>query len=513
MSVRNVTSNWNHLVTLSPWPVLVSIMLMNIAIGLVLQLQFYLKGEWIIKSGLLMGTLIVILWWRDIRRESYYIGDHTKGVVRGLKWGMVLFIVSEVIFFIGFFWAFFHSSLSPSIELGNIWEGLEGIDNKEVRLLNTIILLLSGGIITMAHHRIKGHDQGRIWLELVILCGILFIILQYIEYKNGQVSISDGVYGSTLYILTGLHGLHIIIGTIYIIIGRMRLKELTNEHHVVLETGIWYWHFVDVVWLFLYVIVYCWGSPVDERHQKEWIENVTTNINMNSPEPYKKLFQDPGSLELREMINLHDNIMYYLIIILIVVTWLIIKGVILESPKKSSTKISKKYLRHGTNLEIIWTILPGIILILIAIPSFKLLYLIDEIGNVEMTIKVIGKQWYWTYEYSDYEIEPFDSYMIPTTDLTKGQLRLLEVDERLILPTHKKIRFIITGGDVIHSFSIPALGIKMDAIPGRLNSISTIIEKEGIYYGNCSELCGTNHYGMPIVIEAKEVDKFISSIA
>ena len=137
----------------------------------------------------------------------------------------------------------------------------------------------------------------------------------------------------------------------------------------------------------------------------------------------------------------------------------------------------------------------------------------DEIGIREITIKVIGKQWYWIYEYSDNSEEKIiESYMLPEEELKEGELRLLEVDNRLILPVKKNIRFIITGGDVIHSFAIPSLGIKMDGIPGRLNSISTIIEKEGTYYGQCSEICGVNHYGMPIVIDTVSLEKYISYI-
>lgn len=201
--------------------------------------------------------------------------------------------------------------------------------------------------------------------------------------------------------------------------------------------------------------------------------------------------------------------MYYLIIITVIVLWIIIVGIIMDKEK-----ISKKYETHGTAIEIIWTVIRGIILIIIALPSFKLLYLIDEIGSSEITVKVIGKQWYWVYEYSDYEEDKsIESYMIPTEELSIGQLRLLEVDNRLVLPIRKNIRLIVTAGDVIHSFAVPSLGIKMDAIPGRLNGVGTIIEKEGVYYGNCSELCGVNHYGMPIVIEAVNEEKYIESIS
>jgi len=183
------------------------------------------------------------------------------------------------------------------------------------------------------------------------------------------------------------------------------------------------------------------------------------------------------------IVNLHNWILFYLIMISIFVSWFLI--VIIREYNVSKHPISNKKLKDGTLIEIIWTITPALILITIALPSFKLLYLMDEILDPTITIKTIGRQWYWEYEYNDYK-EPeinFESYMIPTDDLQDGQLRLLEVDNRLILPSLISIRVIVTAADVLHSWTIPALGVKIDAIPGRLNQTSLYIKRNGVYYG------------------------------
>ena len=171
-----------------------------------------------------------------------------------------------------------------------------------------------------------------------------------------------------------------------------------------------------------------------------------------------------------------------------------------------------KYLFEGTLIEIIWTLIPAGILVFIAFPSLKLLYLMDEAIDPALTIKVIGHQWYWSYEYSDYgpETIEFDSYMIPTSDLKTGDLRLLEVDNRLIVPIQTQVRVLVTAADVLHSFAVPSLAIKIDAVPGRLNQTNFFIKRPGVFYGQCSEICGANHSFMPIVIEAVSLDKYIS---
>ena len=235
----------------------------------------------------------------------------------------------------------------------------------------------------------------------------------------------------------------------------------------------------------------------------------------DAPRAWAVYFQDSASPQMEGLVELHNNIMFYLIIILFAVTWILltltIKYIYTKSP------ITHKYVNHGTLIELIWTITPALILMLIAFPSFKLLYLMDEVSDPAMSVLAEGHQWYWSYQYPDFlnnddEFIEFDSYLVPESDLEYGGLRLLEVDNRVIIPELTHIRFIVTGGDVIHSFACPALGIKCDAYPGRLNQASVYINRQGVFYGQCSELCGILHSSMPIVLESVSLEKYLSWI-
>lgn len=214
-------------------------------------------------------------------------------------------------------------------------------------------------------------------------------------------------------------------------------------------------------------------------------------------------FQDGASPIAEQLIFFHDNIMFIILVILLLVGWMMISAIF--------NRHYNKYLIEGAFIEIIWTSIPAFILLFIAFPSLQLLYSMDEIVDPSLTIKAIGHQWYWSYEYSDVEGESieFDSYMIPTSDLEEGDLRLLEVDNRLVVPVKTQVRVVITGADVIHCFAIPSLGIKADAIPGRLNQVSFLAKRPGTYYGQCSEICGSDHSFMPIMIEIVSQEKFI----
>lgn len=236
-------------------------------------------------------------------------------------------------------------------------------------------------------------------------------------------------------------------------------------------------------------------------------------IRCDAPMAWGLYFQDSASPQMEGLVELHNIIMFYLVIVMFVVGWMLLSVVL----NFSKSRISNKYLNHGTLIEIIWTITPGLILILIAFPSFKILYLIDEIPDPNLTVFSEGHQWYWSYQYPDHtnnegEFVEFDSYLIPDSDLEDGALRMLEVDNRVILPEHTHSRFIITAADVIHSFAVPALGIKSDAYPGRLNQISVYANRTGVFYGQCSELCGILHSSMPIAIESCELEKFLEWI-
>jgi len=236
------------------------------------------------------------------------------------------------------------------------------------------------------------------------------------------------------------------------------------------------------------------------------------NLLFDAPIAWGIFFQDSASPQMEGIVEIHNYIMYFLTAILIGVGWILIHNV--RAYAYTVSPISHKYLKHGTLIELIWTITPAIILILIAFPSFKLLYLMDEVSDPSMSILAEGHQWYWSYQYPDFlnednENVEFDSYIVPESDLEEGTLRMLEVDNRVILPESTYIRFIITSGDVIHSFSCNALGIKCDAYPGRLNQVSVFINREGIFYGQCSEICGILHSSMPIVIESVSLEKFL----
>ena len=207
---------------------------------------------------------------------------------------------------------------------------------------------------------------------------------------------------------------------------------------------------------------------------------------LDAPTPWGIFFQDSASPQMEGIEELHNNIMFYLAIILFTVTWIMIT--VIRNFVATKSPIAHKYMNHGTLIELIWTITPAFILILIAFPSFKLLYLMDEVMDPSLVVYAEGHQWYWSYQYPDFidsneEFIEFDSYIVPDSDLEDGGLRMLEVDNRVIVPELTHIRFVITSGDVIHSFACPSLGIKCDAYPGRLNQVSVFINREGVFYG------------------------------
>nr|YP_010447003.1 cytochrome c oxidase subunit III [Loxocera sinica]UTM10368.1 cytochrome c oxidase subunit III [Loxocera sinica] len=253
-----------HLVDYSPWPLTGALGTMTTVMGMIKWFHQYNM------SLFLLGNTIILLtmyqWWRDISREGTFQGLHTLTVTIGLRWGMILFILSEVLFFMSFFWAFFHSSLSPSIELGSTWPpmGIISFNPFQIPLLNTAILLASGVTITWAHHSIMENNfsQTTQGLFFTILLGVYFSMLQAYEYIEAPFTIADAVYGSTFYIATGFHGIHVLIGTSFLMVCLMRhLKNhFSKTHHFGFEAAAWYWHFVDIVWLFLYISIYWWGE-------------------------------------------------------------------------------------------------------------------------------------------------------------------------------------------------------------------------------------------------------------
>nr|QYK19527.1 cytochrome c oxidase subunit III [Neoamphitrite affinis] len=253
-----------HLVEYSPWPLTGAAGAFTLTIGTAAWFHNYSPLCAIMGTTIIMLTMIQ--WWRDIIREGTFLGHHTSYVTKGLRWGMILFIASEVMFFFAFFWAFFHSSLAPSPELGCAWPptGIQPLNPFSIPLLNTAVLLASGVTVTWAHHSlIEKLQQNTIQaLMLTVLLGMYFTFLQASEYLESSFSIADSVYGTTFFVATGFHGLHVLIGTSFLMVCLFRttFMQFSNGHHFGFEAAAWYWHFVDVVWIFLYLCIYWWGS-------------------------------------------------------------------------------------------------------------------------------------------------------------------------------------------------------------------------------------------------------------
>nr|YP_010693601.1 cytochrome c oxidase subunit III [Lynceus grossipedia]WCD23723.1 cytochrome c oxidase subunit III [Lynceus grossipedia] len=253
-----------HLVDKSPWPILGAFAALNLTAGT--AKWFHTFNYDLFFLGLILTIIIMIQWWRDITREGTFMGDHSYNVEYGLRWGMILFITSEVLFFVSFFWAFFHSSLSPTIEIGSTWPpiGIIPFNAFQIPLLNTAILLTSGVTITWSHHSLISNNWSNTSysLLLTVILGVIFSILQGYEYLEAPFTMADSIYGATFFMATGFHGLHVLIGSTFLLICLKRHlnNHFSKSHHFGFEAAAWYWHFVDVVWLFLFVSLYWWGS-------------------------------------------------------------------------------------------------------------------------------------------------------------------------------------------------------------------------------------------------------------
>nr|ALO76511.1 cytochrome c oxidase subunit 3 [Chrysolagria sp. CHR01] len=261
MSMKN---HYFHLVDYSPWPILGSFSGLAFMSGIIKWFSIF---NWnLMFISFLTLIMVVYQWWRDILRESTFQGLHTLVVVNGMRWGMILFITSEVLFFISFFWGFFHNSLSPVIDLGMNWPplGIITFNPIQIPLLNTIILLSSGLSVTWAHHSLMENNlfEAILSLTITLILGVYFSFLQAYEYFESSFCMSDSSYGSSFFISTGFHGIHVIIGSIFLMVSLFRLlnNHFSSVHHFGFEAAAWYWHFVDVVWLFLYCSIYWWGS-------------------------------------------------------------------------------------------------------------------------------------------------------------------------------------------------------------------------------------------------------------
>jgi|JI102314DRNA_FD_contig_91_756302_length_2784_multi_14_in_0_out_0_3 cytochrome c oxidase subunit 3 len=260
------TKHSYHLVDPSPWPLVASLGALMLTCGCVMYMHKYIGGWQLIRIGIFTILYSMYTWWRDVIREATFEDKHTIAVQKGLRLGMVLFIVSEIMFFFGFFWAFFHSSIAPVYNIGGVWppKAITTINTFTIPLTNTFILLTSGATVTWSHHALLARAKKHSIVGLLFTIGLatLFTIFQLIEYITAPFNISDGIYGSCFYLTTGFHGFHVFIGTVALIVSLIRvvLNHFTNTRHFGFEAAIWYWHFVDVVWLFLFINVYWWSN-------------------------------------------------------------------------------------------------------------------------------------------------------------------------------------------------------------------------------------------------------------
>nr|YP_003935023.1 cytochrome c oxidase subunit 3 [Groenewaldozyma salmanticensis]ADO51047.1 cytochrome c oxidase subunit 3 [Groenewaldozyma salmanticensis] len=256
----------NHLVEPSLWPIITSFSIFGLLFNLALSSHGYIGNPIHVILSVITLFLSVVLWTRDVVIEGTYLGQHTLKVRKGLILGYILFLISEVMFFVGIFWAYIHSSMGPTVEIGSMWPPIDiaSIGPLELPLFNTIILLSSGATITYSHHSLLANNySGAVnGLLITVLLAVLFLICQFIEYKYATFTISDGVYGSCFFLGTGWHGMHVIIGTLFLTACLLRMVNyhFTSTHHVGYECTIFLWHVVDVVWLVLYVLFYFWGS-------------------------------------------------------------------------------------------------------------------------------------------------------------------------------------------------------------------------------------------------------------
>nr|DBA43551.1 TPA_asm: COX3 [Bombus difficillimus] len=249
-----------HMVTISPWPIIVSVNLMNLLLSIILWI--YMNNFMIMIFNLLNLLLSMLLWFRDIVRESTFQGMHTMYIMLMLKFSMIMFIISELFFFISFFWTFFHNSISPSIEINLMWppKMIKFFNPFEIPLLNSIILIMSGFTVTLSHYNLLNNKMKSSFLTLLmtIILGIYFNIMQIFEYYNSFFCINDSIYGSIFFLSTGFHGMHVLMGTLMLMYSLIRMmnNHFSSIHHINFEFSIWYWHFVDVIWLFIYMFYY-----------------------------------------------------------------------------------------------------------------------------------------------------------------------------------------------------------------------------------------------------------------
>lgn len=255
-----------HIVDPSPWPILTALSLFSLALGATLYLHRYQFGGFLFLFSFIILILTLSGWWRDVIRESTFSGYHTLSVQSGIRYAMLIFILSEAFLFVGLFWGFFHCSLIPDMSIGGVFppQGIDPIDPWGIPFLNTLILLTSGATLTWSHHSIlTNYKKEAIYsLFLTIVLAIIFTGFQAYEYVEASFNINDSIYGSLFYLITGFHGMHVIVGTVFLIICLIRMikNHFLTDQHINFEVASWYWHFVDVVWILVFISIYWWGN-------------------------------------------------------------------------------------------------------------------------------------------------------------------------------------------------------------------------------------------------------------
>nr|ANM47950.1 cytochrome c oxidase subunit III [Andrena camellia] len=258
-----ITNHPFHMVTMSPWPMLTSINIMNVFMSFTIMM--YLKTTNMLITSMLTMIMCMIQWWRDVIRESTFQGYHTLMVTKLIKMSMILFIISELMFFVALFWTYFHSSITPSIEIGMTWPptSIKQMNPYNIPMLNSVVLVSSGITVTWTHYALltENSSDAKLSFMMTIILGVYFTLLQIIEYFEATFCFNDSIYGSIFFMTTGFHGSHVNIGLIFLTtcFMRMKNKHFSKMHHLHFETASWYWHFVDIIWLFLYITIYWWN--------------------------------------------------------------------------------------------------------------------------------------------------------------------------------------------------------------------------------------------------------------
>ncbi len=432
--VKAVPHHGYHQVDASPWPALTALCIQWLTVSAVMFFHQYNGAGTILLFAFFRLRYTASLWWRDVTREGI-LAYHTAKVVNGLQLGMILFIVSEAVFFVGLQWRFMHRRLMPTIQVGMTWPpvGVVPLHWTGLPKTNTQIQLASYFTANAAKHALDNYKKNLcgFYLLVTIGLGVLFMYCQYVEYTSASFTFSDTVYGSAFYLTTGFHGFHVLIGAIYQAVCYVVLPSTTPTKAVAFNQAVTYWHFVDIVWRQQQVLLYVWGSALPAHEIDACADGLcalsvvlsdrkahlflTASINFlifhyiifiipmfsffkvyrDRPVAWGMYQQDPATSVMEGIRDLNRDIHFFLIVILIQVLWLIFRIVYRFHHK--SMPVPERF-NHHTSLELVWAILPSVIVTAIALPSLSQIFTYDDlVAKPMLTVKVVGRQWYWQY--------------------------------------------------------------------------------------------------------------------